>query len=69
MTKKILTAILLLLLAVTQFSMAQSKAEIAHQKGGEAIKLMDSGAIEESLKLLKEAKKHNLSILNLDTLI
>jgi len=49
MTKKILTAILLLLLAVTQFSMAQSKAEIAHQKGGEAIKLIWIAALSKSL--------------------
>lgn len=36
-------------------SIAQDNKEIAHEKGMEAIKLMEEGEIDKSLKLLKEA--------------
>lgn len=57
MTKYVLSIFLLFLFTAPQFLWAQTNAEKAHQKGSEAVKLMDRGAIEESLKLLKEAKK------------
>ena len=48
---------LLFLIAITQFTFAQSDKEIALSKAHEAIKLMDNGKIDESIKLLKEAQK------------
>ena len=40
-----------------QLALAQSKKDIALEKGLAAIELMDNGKINESIKLLKEAQK------------
>ncbi|OYU97365.1 MAG: hypothetical protein CFE21_03475 [Bacteroidetes bacterium B1(2017)] len=48
---------LVLLVISTQFATAQSNKEQALSKGKEAIKLMDSGKLDESIKLLEEAQK------------
>jgi tetratricopeptide (TPR) repeat protein len=48
---------LLLLLTSGQIAFAQTNEQKAEAKGMEAIKLMDNGKIEESIKLLKEAQK------------
>lgn len=53
--KKLLTLCFILLWNVT--SHAQTNKELALQKGEEAVKLMDQGNIDESMKLLKEAEK------------
>jgi tetratricopeptide (TPR) repeat protein len=58
MTKKTTTFILLFMLLMGQITFGQStKQEKAYEKGMEAIKLMDKGNYDESIKLLKEAKK------------
>lgn len=58
MTNKIrTTGLLLLLLTVGQIAYGQSNKEKALSKGQEAIKLMDNGKIDESIKLLEEAQK------------
>ena len=46
---------LIYLVLFTQFSYGQTNKEIAFSKGVEAIKLMDNGKIDESIKLLEEA--------------
>jgi tetratricopeptide (TPR) repeat protein len=48
---------LLLLATACQIAVAQTDKEIALTKGREAIKLMDNGNIDESIKLLEEAQK------------
>jgi len=55
--KAIKTIGLFYLLITAQIAFAQSDKEIALTKGREAIKLMDGGKIEESIKLLEEAQK------------
>ena len=57
MIKTIKTIAVLLLITAGQVSFGQSNEEKAYAKGMEAIKLMDNGDIEKSLKLLEEAKK------------
>lgn len=58
MIKTIKTFAAMLLLLTTQVSFGQStNEEQAYAKGMEAIKLMDKGEIDQSLKLLEEAKK------------
>lgn len=52
--KQTLTA-LTTILSLTVF--AQTNKEEAFKKGGEAIKLMDAGKFDESIKLLEEAQK------------
>ena len=47
----------LLLFTVAQFSYSQTNQEIALKKGQEAVRLMDNGKIDESIKLLEEAQK------------
>ncbi len=49
--------ILILLVFLSTFSFAQNNQEVASKKGGEAIKLMDEGKIEESIILLQESQK------------
>lgn len=46
-----------LALLMTSFSFAQSNAQIAHDKGMQAVKLEDEGNYKEAIKLLKEAQK------------
>ena len=55
---------LLILSVSAQIASAQTNKEKAFEMGTAAIKLMDSGKIEESIKLLEEAKK--LDPANLD---
>jgi tetratricopeptide (TPR) repeat protein len=58
MKKTIKTIAVLLLMTVGQISFGQStNEEKAYSKGMEAIKLMDNGEIDKSIKLLEEAKK------------
>lgn len=49
--------ILILFIFFSTFYFAQNNKEIASKKGGEAIKLMDEGKIEESIILLQESQK------------
>ena len=49
--------VLLLFIAVAQIANAQSNKDIALKKGKEAIRLMDSGKIDESIALLEETQK------------
>ena len=56
--KNIITlSTILFLFATTQLAFSQSDKEKALAKGREAIKLMDQGKIDESIKLLEEAQK------------
>ena len=48
---------LLLLFATGQIAYGQNNKEKALAKGQEAIKLMDNGKLDESIKLLEEAQK------------
>jgi tetratricopeptide (TPR) repeat protein len=48
---------LLFFIFFSNYLLAQENKEIALQKGNEAIKLMDSGKIEESILLLQESQK------------
>jgi len=57
MTKKIKTIGFILFVIIGQLTFGQTSKEIALSKGQEAIKLMDEGKIDESIKLLKEAQK------------
>ncbi len=57
MNRKIKIFGLLILFAFTNIAYGQTDKEKALSKGMEAIKLMDSGKIKESIKLLKEAEK------------
>ena len=57
MTKTIKTIGLLLFLAAGQIASGQTNKEKALEKGQEAIKLMDDGKFDESIKLLEEAQK------------
>lgn len=58
MTKKLKTIILILLVATGQLATGQSNnKEKALDKGREAIRLMDEGKYDESIKLLREAQK------------
>jgi tetratricopeptide (TPR) repeat protein len=57
MTKTIKTIGLLLFIAVGQIAFGQTNKEKALEKGQEAIKLMDNGKLDESIKLLEEAQK------------
>ncbi len=47
----------LFILFITQLSMSQTSKKMALEKGRDAIKLMDSGQINESIELLEEAQK------------
>lgn len=55
--KKIKTFGLFLFIAIGHVAYSQSNKEIALEKGMEAIKLMDNGQVDESIKLLEEAQK------------
>lgn len=57
MTKTIKTIGLLLFITAGQIAFGQTDKEKALEKGQEAIKLMDNGKVEESIKLLEEAQK------------
>ena len=57
MIEAIRTFGLILFIAAGQISFAQSNKEKALEKGQEAIKLMDNGKVDESIKLLEEAQK------------
>lgn len=57
MTKKIKTFGLLLFIITGQIVYGQTNKEKALSKGLEAIKLMDNGKLDESIKLLEEAQK------------
>lgn len=57
MVKAFKIVAIILFLAVTQFAFGQTNQEIALTKGKEAIKLMDGGKVEESIKLLEEAQQ------------
>lgn len=57
MIGKIKTFSLVILLTAGQFAIGQTNEEKAFAKGHEAIKLMDSGKVDESIKLLEEAQK------------
>lgn len=57
MTRTFKTFGLLLFIIVGQFAFGQTNKEMALAKGQEAIKLMDSGKVAESIKLLEEAQK------------
>lgn len=48
---------LIMLLMIGQISYGQTNKEKANEKGEEAIKLMDNGKLDESIKLLKEAQE------------
>ena len=54
--KYIVTSLLFVFL-FAQPSFAQSDAEMAKQKGTEAVKLMDDGHVDASIELLEEAQK------------
>jgi tetratricopeptide (TPR) repeat protein len=60
MLMKSLTLLCLLVLAVC----AETNKEIALKKGMEAVKLMDQGKLDESIKLLKEAQKIDTEEIN-----
>ncbi len=57
MTKLIKTITLLIFILAGQVAFGQSNKEKALEKGKEAIKLMDNGKLDESIKLLEEAQK------------
>ena len=57
MTKTIKTIGLLLFITAGQIAFGQTNKEKALAKGQEAIKLMDNGKLDESIKLLEEAQK------------
>lgn len=57
MRKKITYLIIVLLLSSSQLIFAQSNKDKALEKGRAAIKLMDEGKLDESIKLLEEAQK------------
>jgi len=57
MTNKIKTFGLLLFIVAGQLAYGQTNKEKALAKGQEAIKLMDNGKLDESIKLLEEAQK------------
>ncbi len=57
MIYKISTIGLLVFIAASQLAYGQDNKAIALEKGRNAIKLMDSGKIDESIKLLEEAQK------------
>lgn len=57
MTNKIKTFGLLLFITLGQISYGQTNKEKALAKGQEAIKLMDNGKLDKSIKLLEEAQK------------
>ena len=57
MTKTILTIGLILFVIAGQIAYGQTNKEKALAKGQDAVKLMDNGKIEESIKLLEEAQK------------
>ena len=57
MTNKIKTFGLLLFIITGQIVYGQTNKEKALSKGQEAIKLMDNGKLDESIKLLEEAQK------------
>lgn len=58
MTKFMKAIAIILFISVSSVASGQSKnKETAYSKGKEAIKLMDNGEIEKSIKLLEEAKK------------
>lgn len=54
---KIKTFGLLLFIIIGQIAYGQTDKEKALEKGQEAIKLMDNGKVDESIKLLEEAQK------------
>lgn len=57
MTRTIKTIGLLLFITAGQIAFGQTNKEKALTKGKEAIKLMDNGKLDESIKLLEEAQK------------
>lgn len=57
MTNKIKTFVLFLFIAAAEIASGQTDKEKALSKAQEAVKLMDNGKIEESIKLLKESQK------------
>ena len=57
MTRTIKTFGLLLFITAGQIAFGQTNKEKALAKGQEAIKLMDNGKLDESIKLLEEAQK------------
>lgn len=57
MTRTIKTIGLLLFITAGQIAFGQTNKEKALTKGQEAIKLMDNGKLDESIKLLEEAQK------------
>lgn len=57
MTRTIKTFGLLLFITAGQIAFGQSNKDKALAKGQEAIKLMDNGKLDESIKLLEEAQK------------
>jgi tetratricopeptide (TPR) repeat protein len=57
MTRTIKLLGLLLFINVGQFAYGQGNKEKALEKGKDAIKLMDNGKFDESIKLLEEAQK------------
>lgn len=57
MIRNIKTFGLLLFLTVGQIAFGQTNKEKALEKGNEAVKLMDNGKFDESIKLLEEAQK------------
>lgn len=57
MTRNIKTFGLLLFLMVGQITLGQTNKEQALEKGSEAVKFVDNGKFDESIKLLEEAQK------------
>ena len=57
MTNKSKTIVLLLFIVIGQIAYGQTDEDKALEKGQTAIELMDNGKIDESIKLLKEARK------------
>ena len=57
MNKKLRVFGIIILFSITNIAFGQTDKEKALTKGQEAIKLMDNGKIQESIKLLKEAEK------------
>ncbi|MFV0417397.1 MAG: tetratricopeptide repeat protein [Dysgonomonas sp.] len=54
---KYIITLLLFVFSFVQVSIAQTNAEMAKEKGSEAVRLMDDGHIDRSIELLEEAQK------------
>lgn len=55
--KKLLLSLIAILFALQAIYAQSSKQELALKKGNEAVKLMDKGKVDESIKLLEESQK------------